>query len=55
MIIALAVVLAQPLYYFRDYYVGTQCTIEDSLIACMVQGDYHANDVFFPRPDLDWI
>lgn len=55
MIIALAVVLAQPLYYFRDFYAGTQCTIEYGLIACMVQGDYHADQIYFPRPDLDWL
>lgn len=55
MIIALAVVLAQPLYYFRDFYVGTQCTVEDGLIACMVQGDYHANEVYFPNPNMVWL
>jgi hypothetical protein len=43
------------LYYFREYYEGTFCSNEDGQIACIVQGDYHAGDVYFPDPHMKWI
>jgi hypothetical protein len=43
------------LYYFREYYEGTFCSNEDGLIACIVQGDYHADDIYFPDPGMKWL
>jgi hypothetical protein len=48
------------LRYYREAYPETTCSTIDwsdgSLGAlCIVGGDYHADDVYFPDPNMRWI
>ena len=47
---------APGLRYYREAYPGTFCSQgPDGLIECIVQGDYHAGDIFFPNPKWMWL